>query len=341
MQATHHNRVHPSLKKKERKKEKKKDSLKDAQRVVQAVVLGDNLILKNDRRDRQGEFPEQSRARLAESRREEGLLEDGHSDTGRAEVLLGAEKEEGVVADGDAAREDVGGHIGHNDGAAGAVLLGLKDIGETGELDAVDGLVVAEVDVSGILAELPGALVGDLAELLAVVAEGAGVAHQVDVLGPEQALGLLVGLERPAAGDDVVDLEAGLYALAKGGKHCGLVGSTLAKLLLDGGVLAGNPGADEVVHGGGELAGATTLHEENLILLRGEVEVGGQVGLGLVDDLGRKLGAMRVLGDTQAGALVVEQRLGGGLEDVGGEGGRAGAEVGDVRAGRHFLVICL
>ena len=311
-----------------------KDSLKDAQRVVQAVVLGNNLILEDNRGNRQAEFPEQSRAGLAEVGREEGLLEDGHGDTGGAEVLLGAEEEERVVVDGDAARKDVGGHIGHNDGAS-TILLGFQNLGEAGELDTVNGLVVAEVDVGGVLAELPGAFVGDLAELLAVVAEGARVAHQVDVLRAKQTLGFLVRLERPAAGNDVVDHEAGLYALEEGGKHCGLIGFR-SKLLLHGGVLAGNPGADEVVHGGGELAGATALHEENLILLRGEVEVGGQVSLGLVDDFGRKFGAMRVLSDTQAGALVVEQRLGGGLEHVGGEGGRAGAEVGDVRARRHF-----
>ena len=80
------------------------------------------------------------------------------------------------------------------------------------------------------------------------------------------------------------------------------------------------------------------MHEEDLVVI-GDVEVCREVGLGLVDDVGSKLAAMGVLCDAEAGALVVDERLGGLLEDVESGGARAGAEVRDVRAREGMIAV--
>lgn len=56
----------------------------------------------------------------------------------------------------------------------------------------------------------------------------------------------MIGLEGPATGHDVVELGVRLNALAQGGKDSSLV--VCAELLDYGSVLAGNPGANQVVN---------------------------------------------------------------------------------------------
>lgn len=58
--------------------------------------------------------------------------------------------------------------------------------------------------------------------------------------------------------------------------------------------------------------------------------------LGVVDDVGGQRGAMRVLCNAQAGAIVAEEGLRGRLQNVGGQQGCASTEVGDVVAGGHL-----
>ncbi|KAJ6438292.1 bZIP transcription factor domain-containing protein [Purpureocillium lavendulum] len=258
--------------------------------------------------------------------RQQALLDDDDGDARGAQVLLGAKEDDGKVAHGDLAGEDVGRHVGDDNGP-GAVGLGLEALGEGGELDAVDRLVVAVVDHGGVVGQLPRRLVGDGAELAVVFL--ARVGDDVDVLGAKEPGALGGGLLGPAAGDDVVELQLlldlGLEVLDEGGlvEVVGVgvldVGKDLVALALD-------PGADEVVGRGGELAAAAALHEEHIVVL-GDVQVRGEVLLGLVDDLGGERGAVRVLRDAQTGALEVEQRLRRLLEDVGRQQGRAGAKL--------------
>lgn len=205
-------------------------------------------------------------------------------------------KEDGrIVADGNLAGENIGRHVSDDKGTL-AVGARLKALGEALKLDAVDRLVGAVVDHGGVLGELPGVLVGDGAKLAVLAAVG----DDVDVLGPEQAGCLGGGLLRPAAGDEVVDLELGVDDAAQLLHEGGLgqlvgVGAVAGlEVAKDPGALAGDPGANHVVEGGGELAGAAALHEEDLVVL-GDVEELGEVLLGLVDDGGGQLGAVGVL----------------------------------------------
>src|SRR4051812_7605234 len=77
-----------------------------------------------------------------------------------------------------------------------------------------NAIVVAVVDKGGILAQLPRALVGDLAELAPVL--DAGIGDKVHVLGAQQAHRPPIGLEQPAARHDIVELQVRLDPLAQG-----------------------------------------------------------------------------------------------------------------------------
>ena len=95
-----------------------------------------------------------------------------------------------------------------------------------------------------------------------------------------------------------------------------------------------DPDRDHVEYHGAELAAAAAVHEEDLIVVR-DVEEFGQRGFGVVEDFGGRAGAVRDLGEGEAGVVVVEEGGGAGGEDGGGEGGGAGAEVGYFFAGWH------
>lgn len=213
--------------------------------------------------------------------REETLLDDHNSDTSAAEVLLGSEEDDGVVLDRNSSREDIGRHIGHHDRAI-AIRSRSQRLGEGGELDTIDSLVVAVVDQSSILGDVPGALIRDLA-ILAIV-DLAGIGNNVDVLRTKKSLGLLGSLLRPASSNDVIHLELLVDDISELLLHKGVV-LRLVEGGDDLGLLLGHPRTNKVVHGGGELSGTATLHEENFIVL-GDVEVGSKVRLGFVEDVG-------------------------------------------------------
>ena len=60
-----------------------------------------------------------------------------------------------------------------------------------------------------------------------------------------------------------------------------------------------------------------------------------QAGLGVGEDGGRLGAAVGDFGEAYPGVVVVEEVVGGFFEDRRGEGGRAGAEVGDGVSGGH------
>mmetsp|Transcript_72713 Transcript_72713/g.193115 ORF Transcript_72713/g.193115 Transcript_72713/m.193115 type:complete len:251 (-) Transcript_72713:311-1063(-) len=116
--------------------------------------------------------------------------DEAHGDAGRAQVLLQARVDVGVLADLDGLGAEVRGHVGDQRHAA--------HVWGVAELHAVHGLVGTVVDVGGLGVELPGRLVGDAGELC-----GLRVARHLAraILGS-----LLVGLLAPLPRDEVVCL---------------------------------------------------------------------------------------------------------------------------------------
>ena len=155
---------------------------------------------------------------------------------------------------------------------------------------AVDGVVLADVDVIGIRADGQVGAVGDVGEGLV---GGAG-----DRLGVDEACGLLIGLLGPLACDDVV-------GLARGPRQ----------------------GA-EVQRNGGELLGCAALQEQDLVI-PGYSGKGAEIGLGLVEDGLEDGGAMAHLHDGLAGAPVIGHLRGALGEDLLGKDGGACGEVVD------------
>nr|GFD45756.1 hypothetical protein [Tanacetum cinerariifolium] len=100
------------------------------------------------------------------------------------------------------------------------------------------------------------------------------------------------------------------------------------------GALLLHPYRNKVVYGCAELAAATALEEEDVVVV-GDFEQVAQRLLGLGKD---GIGFWRTVGDlaeTEALVLVVEQRLRRLLEDGGGERRGASTEVVDVRSLHH------
>jgi hypothetical protein len=250
-------------KEKERKRAKraKGNVLKDAQSVIETVVLGNGLVVQHNGANGQVEGAQQVGRGLGQKT----LLDDGNGNTRGAQVLLGAKEDDAVVANGHGPRQDVAGHVGDN-GRAGVAGRGDKRGRELRELNTVDCLVVTVVDQSRIGRQLadPRGLVGDGCELAGCTAAGVGllaaVSDQVDLVGAEQALGLLVRLERPTAGHQVVEAQLAVDFGAQRGEQLRalvVVGQALGDELA---ALTQDPGTDEVVDGGRELASAAGLH---------------------------------------------------------------------------------
>jgi len=120
---------------------------------------------------------------------EEVLADDHDGKTSRAVVLLAAGIYNTVLADVELLAQEVAGHISDKRDAR-------RNFGRLGELDTLDGLVVAVVDISSIGAEgLPLALLSNTT-----------LGGVRDVVDSPVALGLLGSLLGPGAGDDVVSL---------------------------------------------------------------------------------------------------------------------------------------
>ena len=119
------------------------------------------------------------------------LADDDDGGTGRADVLLDAAVDKAVLLNVDRLGQEAGAHIGNQNGIA----LGL---GILVELGAIDGLVVADVDVVGIFANLKLVDIGNVSEVL--VLRGSSDTD-VAVLG-----GFLASLLAPGTGKDIVGL---------------------------------------------------------------------------------------------------------------------------------------
>ena len=116
------------------------------------------------------------------------LPDDADDHTGRADVLLHAAVDHAVLGHVHRLGQKTAGHVGHQ-----VFPLG---VGQLPELGAVDGIVLADVDIVRVLADGKIGAVGDVGEGLV-----RGGSHSV---GLTEELGLLPGFLRPLAGDDVV-----------------------------------------------------------------------------------------------------------------------------------------
>ena len=223
-----------------------------------------------------------------------------------------------MLADVDGAREEVGAHVCDEVGA----------VGRGGELDAVHGLVVAVVGEGGVCGGGGGSVgVGrsDLAKLAVIVL--AGVCDDVDVFGASEAGGFLRGLERPGAGDQVVQLHL-LDLLAQ-----------LLLVVADLLCLCRHPDGDHVVDDSTEFAAATALQEQDLVAIGavrlGDVQQLSQAGLCVCEDgvcFGRAVGDFC---DADSRVVVVEQCLGRFFQHAGRQRRGACTEVVDVFSCGH------
>ena len=109
------------------------------------------------------------------------------------DVLLDAGVDQAVTRDVDRLGEEHRALIGHQDVALG--------VGQLRELGAVDGVVLADVEVARVLADGQVGAVGDVREVL--------VGRARHRHGVAEDLRLLEGLLGPVAGDDVVGLAVG------------------------------------------------------------------------------------------------------------------------------------
>ena len=92
------------------------------------------------------------------------VLSDNHTgDSGRSEVLLGTGENQPILANIDWLREQIGRAVGHNGHArrSGPDLVDHRGR----ELDALDRLVLADVDVAGVGREVPLTCRRDAVEL--------------------------------------------------------------------------------------------------------------------------------------------------------------------------------
>ena len=204
------------------------------------------------------------------------LADDGNDHTGGAHVLLDTGVDHAVIGDIAGLGQEHGRLIGHQDFALG---VGQRLIG-----GAVDGLIFADVDVIGFRVHGQVGAVGDVREVLVL----AGSQH-IDFA---ELLGFLIGLFRPAAGDDVIG-----HAVF------------------------------QQIHGNhGELQGGAALDKEDMIIVGNAHQV-PQVLLGLVHNGLEHLGAMAHFHDAHAAAAVVEHLVADLFEHRLRHGGRTGGEV--------------
>ena len=191
--------------------------------------------------------------------------DDGDDHAGGADVLLRAAVEHSVLGHVHRLGQKAGGNVG-NEGLA----LG---VGQLPELGAVDGVVFADVDIVRVLVNGQVGAVGDIGEGLV-----GGGGHSV---GGAVHFGLLPGLFRPLAGDDVI----GDFCFHQVHRHHGKL-----------------------------LAGAA-LHEQDFIVV-GDSHEGAKVSLCLVDDGLIGFGAVAHFHDGHAGSPVVQHFGGGFLQNA-------------------------
>ena len=235
-------------------------------RVVHRVVGGHGVVLEHGGGDVQ---------RVAD----EVLAHDDDGHACRGHVLLGTGQDEPVAGHVGGLGEDAGGHVRHQGHLAG--------VGQGGEAGAVDGVVLADIEVIGVGPERGLVPVGDVG-----VAVLAGGGHHLDVA---VALGFLDGQVGEVAGVDVV----GLAALV---------------------------GGEQVQGHLGKLHGGAALQEEHLVVVRNGHQ-GAQVRLGLLNDVLEHLGAMAHLRNAHASIAVADEILLRLFQHGKGQGGGAGRKI--------------
>lgn len=203
-----------------------------------------------------------------------------------ADVLLCAGKDEGVICEaGDGAGHEGGGVVRDEReegvGREAVEREGGGGGGVVGELDTIDGLVLAVVDQRGVGRERVLRVRRDPRECLA------GLAPRVcsDVHPRRtQPLRLLASLFAPGAGEDIVENRLGVVRVQQ--------------------TVAG----EKVVDDSRELSCTAALSEEDVVRGR-DAELGADQGLCLFYESGEFLGAVGDLCDADAGAFKVEQGI--------------------------------
>mmetsp|Transcript_889 Transcript_889/g.1216 ORF Transcript_889/g.1216 Transcript_889/m.1216 type:complete len:437 (-) Transcript_889:85-1395(-) len=140
--------------------------------VVHGIVVGVDLIVQHGRG---------ARASLADK----VLADDSNSETSGANVLLGTGVDKTVLGNINGLGAEVGGHIGNESSL---------DVGSALELNTLDGLIVAVVDILGVSTQLPAINSGD-----GLIVSLAGKVRLAELLA------LIEGLLRPGASDNVVN----------------------------------------------------------------------------------------------------------------------------------------
>ena len=144
--------------------------------VVHGAVVGVGLILQHGGGAGDGVLGDQV------------LTDDDDDHTGGADVLLNAAVDDAVLGNVHGLGQEAGRHVGNQELALG--------IGQGLELGAVNGVVLADVDVVGILGNGQVGAVGDVGE--------GSILGGSDGVGLAIELGFLPCLLGPLAGDDVV-----------------------------------------------------------------------------------------------------------------------------------------
>lgn len=176
---------------------------------------------------------------------EEFLLEDHNGQTSGANVLLGTNVDEIEFFPLDVAATKVGAHVTDN-----FLALGHLVPWEFVELEALDRLILAEVEESGLFLDVPLLMRSNRA-ILEVLVPG----HFV---GVAELLGLLDGTFTPCAGGHIVG---------------SLEGSTLT---------------EQVLADSRELLGGTTLEEHDLVSVWNRHK-SAEISTGLLNDGGKSL----------------------------------------------------
>ena len=113
-------------------------------------------------------------------------------DARRADVFLRAAVDHAVARHVERTREDVGRHIGDEEGAACGQIIGDRLRGEP--FHAVDGFVRAKIDVIRLVGQLPCIRLGEVEEFAAAVV-GVGNNVACAATGTRVTVGFFLGFE--------------------------------------------------------------------------------------------------------------------------------------------------
>ena len=240
-------------------------------------------------------LPVEGRRALGRGKVEQVIAHDHERQARRTDVLLRAGEDHAIFRNVDLARQDVRRHVGHDR------QIG-RHVGRVRVFDAVDGLVGADVQIRGVVAQAPGVARRDTGEVLRL-ARG----RDVHACKARRFLGRLA---RPGAGVDEVDHR---------------VWAATGQVEGHDGVLPEPP----------------TLLEQDLVIGR-HVQQLAQINHRLAVDAGKFGTTVAHLHHRHAAAMPVEHVVRGLLEHLFRQYGGAGREIEDLgHAVLSWRVICL